>query len=155
MASGPFLGSGAWVTSVAANDSTQKEELGILRFENGKVFKYVQVSSAANIAANFAAEYTGTSTGVRLAVASAQKIAGIAETALSTSFYGWITVQGLASAMCNSSVTAGNGLIVAGTAGMLTVATSASLARADAIALTTGLGSTAGTTATAIVVSCL
>src|SRR5436189_6272956 len=101
MASGPFLGSGSWITTVAANDSTQKEELGILRFEAGKVFKYVQVSSAANIAAGFAVEYTGTATGVRLAVASGQKIAGIAETALSTSFFGWITVQGAANAMCN------------------------------------------------------
>jgi hypothetical protein len=155
MASGPFIHSGAWMTAVTAADTSAKEELGVLRFENGRVYKYVRAVDGA-IGAGFVAEYSGTGgTTVRLAVASAQIYAGVAETALSSGNYGWVTVQGLTSAMCNSSVTAGNGLIVAGTAGMLTVATSASLARAQAIALTTGLGSTAGTTATAVVVSCL
>src|SRR5687767_11542691 len=104
MASGPFLNSGAWMTAVTAVDTTAKEELGVLRFENGRVYKYVKAVDAA-ITAGFAAEYSGTTgTNVRLAVASAHMYAGVAETTLTSGSFGWLTVQGLTSAMCNSSV---------------------------------------------------
>jgi hypothetical protein len=120
---GPFLNQGAWRTSITAMDSTQQEELGALRFENGKAYKYVK-ATAASIAANSAASHSDT-TGTLVVLtpaastATARSVAGIAETAFTTSGFGWLTVYGTATALVDTNAVQHVVLQAATTAGAL------------------------------------
>lgn len=148
---GPFLHSGAWVTAVTANDSTKKEELGALRWENGKIYRYVQ-ASAATITQYGAVRFTSTAGNVvaltsAVTTAAPCSVAGIAETALTTSYYGWITVFGVATALVDTSALIQEVLQAGGTAGTLcepitvgaTTVTGVANSNKVAFALTTGV----------------
>jgi len=168
MASGPFLSQGAWVTPVTANDASAKELLGALRFENGKIYSYVKAVGA--ITAGFAVGWndgvTGTSvaTAIAATTATSKNVMGVAETTLTSGNFGWICVYGPTTAMCDNAVASGGKLVAGITAGMLIMPsqfTSALVASAGTAslnagsvveAMTAGLGSTAGTTATAVYV---
>lgn len=120
---GPFIHSGAWVTAVSANDSTQKEELGILRFEGAKLYRYVK-GTAANITAGQACSYAADSstsiiTTAAASTATAQSVAGIAETAITSGSFGWLTVSGPATALVDTGARVHDCLTGATTAGAL------------------------------------
>ena len=149
---GPFLNQGAWRTTITAMDSTQQEELGALRFENGKGYKYVK-ATAASIAASSAVSHSAT-TGTLVVLtpaastATAQCVSGIAETAFTTSGFGWITVYGTATALVDTGAVAGVVLQAGTTAGTLAavftisgaiVTTGGSNSNRIAEALTTGV----------------
>ena len=76
---------------VTANDVAQKYPLGTLRVEGNKKYRYVKTAGA--IDANDAVAYTAAFT-VNDAFASGQIAAGVCETALSSGYYGWMTVSG-------------------------------------------------------------
>jgi hypothetical protein len=68
---------------------------GAIREENGRAYKLCL--AAAAIGANAAVAYSGT-TGYTVAEAAAtgSTLAGVAETAIDSGAYGWITIEGLA-----------------------------------------------------------
>ena len=140
MASGPFLNTGGWKTLVTANDSTAQEMLGSIRFENGKIFRYVL--AGGTIAASDAVKSSGTTgtTVITTTAAANQKVVGVAETAITNAQYGWITVYGKATCKVVVSTAAGAVLDAdSGTAGTLKLAVSGDLNTGDAVAMETGV----------------
>lgn len=113
------------------------------QFRTGNRIKYVKASSAVS-AGNAVVIDTGDSTGTEPAVvvpASAlnQVVTGIAETAIASGSFGWVTIRGrVASALKTAStLTAGDVLSTTATAGALALANSTS---ATALAVGTGVG---------------
>lgn len=115
MSPGPYLNQGAFKTTISANDATPQEELGIWRFEAGKIYKYVKVTSSATSPimagaavksdSNFATQ-TAALAGNQVVFSSGvtNLVLGIAETTLAAANYGWLTCYGPATAMVVSNV---------------------------------------------------
>jgi len=85
-------------TKLTANDSTAKEELGRIRWENNKAYKYVCVEDTS-IAIGDVVEFSDTSgyevTKDRSGGASIGRVvAGVAIGTLTDAYYGWIQVYG-------------------------------------------------------------
>lgn len=108
-------------TKLTANDAAAKEELGRLRFEGGKVYRYV-LAEDANIADGDVVEYSDTSgyevTNDRAGGSSIGRVvAGVAIGTITDAQYGWILVEGLHTNMkTDGGVSAGEGLIPHATA---------------------------------------
>jgi len=108
-------------TKLTANDATAKEELGRLRFEGAKVYKYVRAEDAA-LAIGQVVEYSDTSgyevTNDRAGGASIGRVvAGVAIGAITDAYYGWIQVHGRnVDVITDGSVTAGQALVPHATA---------------------------------------
>ncbi len=86
-------------TKLTANDASAKEELGRLRFEKGKVYKYVLVEDA-NLANGDVVEFSDTSgyevTNDRAGGSSIGRVvAGVAIGTITDAQYGWIQVHGV------------------------------------------------------------
>lgn len=94
-------------------NTTDVEGLGNLRFEGGKVYKWVK--TAVDITAGYACNYvtdSNTVTIVYAATVAANAKAGIAPTAItaatdSATYYFWLQVGGLATCFTNGSVALG------------------------------------------------
>lgn len=160
---GPFLHSGAWVTTVAANDTTQREELGILRFEGAKIYRYVKMTGGAATAFEAASYAADTTTSIKqtpaASTAAGQSVAGITESAITSGSFGWLTVYGGATAKCDTAATVGLVLVPSTTAGVLAgrhtihgavATTGGNQVNNAAIALTTGVA-----TGSSVFVNCL
>lgn len=107
-----------FATPLDANDSTAKEEVGTLRFEGGKIYKYIQYNQGAagvdavagNIAYYYAAGGVGDGSYANGIVTSdlsdsAEIGAGVLQAALTADYYGWIQIKG--PAIITPALTAG------------------------------------------------
>jgi hypothetical protein len=122
----PYLNIGAWVTTTTANTTTVDETLGALRFDGGKVYRFARMTGGAATAGQAVTYVADSTTSVALcgsmttANTTAALVAGIAETALTSGNYGWITVYGPATALVNTGALINDALVPATTAGALT-----------------------------------
>lgn len=85
-------------TKITANDSTAKEELGRIRWEGSKAYKYVLIEDAA-VANGDVVEFSDTSgyevTKDRSGGASiGRAVAGVAIGTITDAYYGWVQVYG-------------------------------------------------------------
>jgi len=112
---GPFLNTGVFQTRITDNTSTQQEELGVLRVENGKVLRYVK--AGALIPAYSACKFdTSVTTGAAL-TAVAQVVQtnaqdtdmfiGVAEVTMALNSFGWLTIYGPATARTTTGIVPG------------------------------------------------
>jgi hypothetical protein len=103
-------------TKLTANDSEAKEELGRIRWEKGKAYKYVCVEDTS-IAVGDVVEFSDTSgyevTKDRSGGSSIGRVvAGVAIGTLTHSYYGWIQVYGRNTAVkTDGGVAVGDALI--------------------------------------------
>ena len=85
-------------TKLTANDSTAKEELGRVRWENNKAYKYVVIEDLA-VAVGDVVEFSDT-TGYEVTQDRAggssvgRVVAGVAIGTITDAYYGWIQVHG-------------------------------------------------------------
>src|SRR5690349_9914192 len=113
---GPYLNSGIFQTKVTANDNTQKEELGVLRFEGGKIYRYVKASSVIPIGEIVTADATVTTAALisyqvnQLSSVTNINVVGLAETTLAALNFGWITVYGPATGRVTTNTNPGTPL---------------------------------------------
>lgn len=105
-----------FATELDANDSTVKEEVGILRIEpDGKIYRYILVEDA-DLAVGDVLEFSDTS-GYEVTKAAGSssvgnKVAGVAINVITDAYYGWIQVSGRHSAVrCDGGVAAGHMLV--------------------------------------------
>lgn len=116
---GPYLNQGAFKTRVTDTHTTQQEELGILRFDGARILRYCK-AGAALVGGNAVKLDDTTGTHVIATAASVDPVYGIAETAIASGSFGWITVFGKAFASVDSTATAAfDKLQPTATAGML------------------------------------
>lgn len=145
-------------TKLTADDATPKEELGRVRWEGGKAYKYILVEDA-NIANGDVVEFSDTSgyevTKDRSGGSSIGRVvAGVAIGTITDAQYGWIQVSGRHTAVkTDGGVSAGDVLVPhASVDGQADTGTSASTVvitagQRFALALATDSGTTsAGTT---------
>jgi hypothetical protein len=103
-------------TKLTANDAEPKEELGRIRWEKGKAYKYVLVEDA-NIAIGDVVEFSDTSgyevTKDRSGGASIGRVvAGVAIGTITDAQYGWIQVYGRHTAVkTDGGVAVGDALV--------------------------------------------
>lgn len=103
-------------TKLNANDATAKEELGRVRWEGGKAYRYVLVEDQ-NLANGDVVEYSDTSgyevTSDRSGGASiGRAVAGVAIGTLTDAQYGWIQISGRHTAIkTDGGVAAGDVLV--------------------------------------------
>lgn len=119
-------------TKLTANDATAKEELGRVRWEGSKAYRYIQVEDAA-LANGDVVEFSDTSgyevSPDRSGGASVGRVvAGVAIGTITDAYYGWIQVSGRhASVKTDGGVSAGDALVPHATVdGRADTATSAS-----------------------------
>lgn len=146
MSPGPYLNVGMFRTPISANDSTQQEELGLWRFDSGKILKYVQASGAV-IPAFEAVKHDNTVTSVTLALVgnrvrqtsgATDMLLGIAETTLAANNFGWITCYGVATARVTAGEVPNTPLGPSGNTGVLSVRNTSHF-QVGAIAVASGL----------------
>ena len=103
-------------TKLTANDATAKEELGRVRWEGGKAYRYVLVEDA-NLANGDVVEFSDTSgyevTNDRAGGGSIGRVvAGVAIGVVTDAQYGWIQVSGRHTAVkTDGGVAAGDNLV--------------------------------------------
>lgn len=103
-------------TKLTANDATASEELGRIRWEGGKAYRYILVEDAA-LANGDVVEFSDTSgyevTNDRAGGASIGRVvAGVAIGTITDAQYGWIQVSGRHTAVkTDGGVTAGQNLV--------------------------------------------
>lgn len=103
-------------TKLTANDATASEELGRIRWEGAKAYKYVLIEDAA-VANGDVVEFADTSgyevTKDRSGGASIGRVvAGVAIGTITDAYYGWIQVSGRHIAVkTDGGVTAGQNLV--------------------------------------------
>lgn len=103
-------------TKLTANDSSVKEELGRIRWEQDKAYRYILVEDAA-IANGDVVEFSDTSgyevTKDRSGGSSIGRVVvGVAIGTISDGYYGWIQVHGRHTAVkTDGSVAAGDNLV--------------------------------------------
>lgn len=102
---GPYLSTGAFRTRVTANSASQEEEVGIWRFEGGKIYRYMRAGDLIPAGENVRMDFSvvtgspGLIGGQVLQTSGPTNVfLGIAETTLASGNYGWITVYGPATA---------------------------------------------------------
>src|SRR5687767_14623506 len=98
---GPFLNQGVFSSPATETHTVPQEELGVWRFEAGKILRYVKAGTAIN---RYAAVMWDESATVTAALFGNQIMCGIGEShmmlgvadqaTLSINNYGWITVYG-------------------------------------------------------------
>ena len=121
---GPYLNSGVYSTRVTDNDTSQKEELGVLRFEGGKLYRYVK--SGALIAAYSALKLDVSASTAAAAMTQAVQTStdtdmffGVNEVTMALNSFGWITVYGPATARVTTGIVPGVALGTTNTTGIL------------------------------------
>jgi hypothetical protein len=108
------------IKELFANDATAKEQLGkvYINHDNGKAYRYVQVVDIAAAKGDSLA-YADATTGYVVSIdrsggsSVGLLAAGVAITAITKDYYGWIQVSGIHSAVrCDGSVAAGDRLVL-------------------------------------------
>lgn len=142
MSPGPYLNVGPFKTRITANDTTQQEELGVWRFEAGKVLRYVK--AGALIPAGEAVKLDSSVTTAALmghqvlqTSGATDMMLGIAEVTLANLGFGWVTVYGPATGRV-ATTAAGAGIGPSANTGVLSISNTSHF-NAAAIAMQTGL----------------
>lgn len=141
---GPYLNTGAFKTRVTSNDSTQQEELGVWRFEDGNIYRYVRANALIPRGEPVVLDTTVTTAALmghyvlQLSSATAM-IMGIAEATLASGNFGWITAYGPATARVVTNTIPNVALTGSTTTGVLATWSSTAGLFERAIALQTGL----------------
>lgn len=149
-------------TKLTANDATAKEELGRVRWEGGKAYRYILVEDA-NLANGDVVEFSDT-TGYEVSndrsggASIGRIVAGVAIGTITDARYGWIQVSGRhASIKTDGGVAAGDILVPhASVDGRADTATSASTVvitagQKFAVALETDDGTTSAGTCAGVI----
>jgi len=108
-------------TVLTADDPTAQEELGSLRFEDGKIYKYVQfqdnVSAAAGapVLMDGTYNYKVTVDYTSAAETNAALVCGVALTTNTEGYYGWIQTYGVGTVTLSDAVSGGDLLVHSGT----------------------------------------
>lgn len=141
---GPYLNVGQFKTRITANDAEQQEELGIWRFEAGKVLRYVK--AGALIPAGEVVQIDSSVAGgspllighqVIAAVGATNIFGGVAESTIAALRFGWVTTYGPATARVES-LAPGSALGPSLSTGVLTIRNTSHF-NAVAVALASGL----------------
>jgi len=140
---GPYLNQGIFRTRITGTDTTAQEELGVFRYEAGKILRYVQAQLLVQAREPVRAQFDVTTAalmGNRVLASSAvtDMFFGIAEVTLPALGFGWVTVYGPATARVDTAAIPGSPLGPSGTSGVLTIRNTSHF-NAAAIALQTGL----------------
>ena len=117
---GPFLNTGVFQTRVTDTDTTQKEELGVLRFEGAKLYRYSK--AGALIPAYSALKLdTSVSTAAQVVQTSTDTdmFFGIAEVTIALNSFGWATIYGPATSRAQTGVVPGVALGTSNFTGVL------------------------------------
>lgn len=140
---------------VTDTSTTQQNGLGVVRFEGGKEYRYVQVVDAAVVAGDslcVASTADGIVTKDRSGGSQlAPLVRGVAIGAIAVGSYGWIQKKGIAIVQCDGTVAAGNGIVPSastdGVAAPVVASTSAANTEYQCFgfALTADSGTTNGT----------
>lgn len=142
---GPYLNTGLFDSKVTDNHTVgPKTELGVWRFEAGKILRYVKSAHAIDKNAAVKMDATVTTAAlighqVGMTSAATDLLFGVAETTFAALSFGWVTVSGVATARVDSLAAAGQPLGPhQGNTGMLSFR-SYSHFHAGAVALAAGL----------------
>lgn len=140
---GPFLNSGFFQTSITQSDATAKEELGVWRFDSGKILKYVKASALIPAREAITLDATVTTAAlmgnqVRATAGPTDMFLGVAETTLPLLGFGWATIYGPATARVATLEVQGAPLGPSTNTGVLSIRNTSHY-NAAAIALQTGL----------------
>mgnify|MGYP001574359104 CR=1 FL=1 len=141
---GPYLSTGQFRTRITANDAEQQEELGIWRFEAGRVLRYVKAGAlipAGEIVQIDSSVVSGSPLLIGhqiIAAAGATNLcAGVVEATIASLRFGWVTTYGPATARVDA-VAPGSALGPSALTGVLTIRNTSHF-NAIAVALTSGL----------------
>lgn len=142
---GPYLNSGPFKTKITDTDAIgPREELGVWRFEAGKILRYVKAAGAV-IPAGEAVRVDHSVTTAALignqvvqTSAATNILYGIAEATLASLNFGWVTVYGPATARVDTDAAAGSGLGPSTSTGVLTIRNTSHF-NTGAVALAAGL----------------
>src|SRR5882724_5539788 len=121
---GPFLNSGIFQTRVTDTSTTAQEELGVWRFENGKIYRY---NKAGALLLAYQALKLDTTTGGQLGAQVIQVTTdtdvflGVAEVTIALNSFGWITTYGPATCRVAVAAVPGVALGPANATGALTI----------------------------------
>jgi len=94
---GPYLNQGAFRTRITQQDSTQEEELGIFRFEAGKILRYCR---AGDLIPRFESVRLDTARHISVGGQVLQTsgvtnmFVGIAEVTMAKDNFAWVTIYG-------------------------------------------------------------
>ena len=143
MSPGPYLNTGPFRTAITANDATQQEELGVWRFEAGKILRYVRAGALIPRFESVRGQFDVTTAALMgnqvLQTSAATDIFfGVAETTLASLNFGWITTYGRATARVVAGEIPGSPLGPSSTTGVLTIRNTSHF-NAVALALQSGL----------------
>lgn len=96
----------AWTDKVTSINVNPQYPVGRRRFENGREYVYQQADDtiAVNSAVKLDAAASASGLKVTPVAAEGDSLFGIAETAITDEYYGWITVRGVASALVATGV---------------------------------------------------
>jgi hypothetical protein len=120
MSPGPYLSEGIFEGPVSDIHSVQKHELGILRFDAGRILKYVKFGAAVtpySWAQLDNTQFTEANQVITLAASVTQIAVGVIEYGGSSGSFGWMTIHGPATAKTATTAYAGAPLRASGTAG--------------------------------------
>ena len=122
--SGPFHPAvGIFEGPVSNVDSVQKNELGSLRFDGGRILQYVKFNATVPAAYEWCqvdnTQFTTPYQVIQLAGSVTQVPFGVCEYGASSGSYGWITRLGPATAKTATTAFAGSALRPGGSAGTL------------------------------------
>lgn len=140
---GPYLNSGIFQTRITDNDVVgPKEELGVWRYEAGKILKYVKSGALIPKLEGVRIDFTVTTAALMgnqvLSIdAPTSMLVGVAETTFASLSFGWVTVYGPATARVNPAAAAGNTLVPSTATGVLAPAVITGMA--PALSLAAGL----------------
>jgi hypothetical protein len=130
-------------TAVTSTSTTQKEELGIVRWESGRAYRYILAGAA--IAQYDALIYSGTTGYTVIPSTSAngtEFILGAAQVAIANGSYGWMQVYGPGVVKSDATHTAG--IALTDGAGVGTVRAYANTDICNIVGLALATGVTAG-----------
>ena len=120
--SGPFLSAGIFSGPVSNIDLTQQNELGMMRWDGGRILQYVKFGGSPapyEWIQTDTAQFTQPYQVIQLAASVTQVPLGVAEFGGSNGSFGWITRLGPATAKVATTAFAGSELRPGGTAGTL------------------------------------
>lgn len=109
----------AWTDKVTSTSVTPQYPVGRRRFENGRVYIYQQASAIIAINSLVTLDAAGSADGLKVkpTAAAGDSVFGVAETAIASASYGWITVKGVASCLVATGTAADDPLSASATAG--------------------------------------
>jgi hypothetical protein len=106
---------------VTDTSATAKYPVGTRRFENGREYVYQQADDAITVNQAVKLDAAASASGLKVTPTAAvgDSCYGVAETAIADEYYGWITVNGVASVLVANGTAADDPLGATAAAGVL------------------------------------